>query len=156
MNKAREADPATDADQRRRSALVLWRWGPSWTLLAVTFLLINSPAAAQKRREALLRLREDVATAVAHVSLNEKQTQTLDRCQQTVLLAAQSGRARKTVRPRDLHGALREIEKTVREGPFQTTDQTLVQQDIDQVRLIEQNRRKRPRQRARLPIPTED
>lgn len=153
---AREAERATNVDQRRNSSLVLWRWGPAWTLLAVTLLLITSPAAAQKRREALLRLREDVATAVAHVSLNEKQTQTLDRCQQTILLAAQSGRARKTVHPRDLHGALRDIEKTVREGPFQTTDQTLVQQDIDQVRLIEQNRRKRPRPRARLPIPTED
>ena len=65
-------------------------------LLAATFLLIVSPNYGQKRREVILRLRDDISTAMAHASLNEKQTQKLDRNRQSLLLTAQSGRARKT------------------------------------------------------------
>ncbi len=37
--------------------------------LAVAFLLLSNPIHAQNRREAILRLRDDVSTAMAHVSV---------------------------------------------------------------------------------------
>jgi hypothetical protein len=51
--------------------------------LAATLLLL--PFQAQKRREAILRLRDDVSPAIAPSTLNEKQTEKLDR-RQTLLL----------------------------------------------------------------------
>jgi len=61
--------------------------------LAVTSVFLLQPAHAQKRREAILQLRDDVAIAMAHASLTEKQIQKPDHSRQTLLLAAQSGRA---------------------------------------------------------------
>jgi phosphoenolpyruvate carboxylase len=72
--------------------------------LAVTLLLLAHPTYAQKRREAILQLRDDVSTAMAHATLTEKQTQKLDHCRQTLLLAAQSGKLRKAATKRDLDG----------------------------------------------------
>jgi len=153
MRTGKEAEPVSKTAPRRQPTSVSRRVNvATFVLLAVTFLLISFPAGAQKRREAILRLRDDVSTAVAHASLNEKQTQALDRCQQTLLLAAQSGRARQTVNEKDLHGALREIEKTLRNGPFPAEDRTLVEQDIDRVRTIDQNRHRRPHPRQRVTI----
>ena len=83
-------------------------------LLAATFLLIVSPNYGQKRREVILRLRDDISTAMAHASLNEKQTQKLDRNRQSLLLTAQSGRARKTSSQPNLEATLKEIEKAFR------------------------------------------
>lgn len=119
--------------------------------LATIVLSTSSPVFCQKRREAILRLRDDVSTAIAHTSLNEKQTQKLDRCRETLLLAAQSGRARHTVPVRDLHGALKDIEKTIRSGRFQPDDRTVVQQDINQVRWLEQYRRTQRQRVAAYP-----
>ena len=45
----------------------------------------HRPISAQKRREAILRLRDDVSPAIAPSTLNEKQTEKLDR-RQTLLL----------------------------------------------------------------------
>jgi hypothetical protein len=111
--------------------------------LAATFFLLSFPIGAQKRREAILRLRDDVSTAMARVSLSEKQAQKLSRSQQTLLLSAQSGRTRKMTTKRDLDGALKEIEKVFHGGPFQREDQELVRQDIDQLRSIERSQRAR-------------
>jgi hypothetical protein len=74
---------------------------------------------------------------MAHASLTEKQTQKLDRCRQTLLLAAQSGRRRRTASRRELDGAVRDIERALYNGPFQTDDRNLIHQDIDQLRAIE-------------------
>jgi hypothetical protein len=117
--------------------------------LAAILFLCSSPVSAQKRREAILRLRDDVSTAMAHASLTEKQTQRLDRCQQTLLLSAQSGRARRMATKRDLDSALKDIERLFHGGPFHAEDQELVRQDIDQLRSIERNQRARRYTRAR-------
>jgi hypothetical protein len=117
--------------------------------LAAAFLILSFDASAQKRREAILRLRDDVSTAMAHVSLNEKQTEKLDRCRQTLLLSAQSGRARKVTARKDLDSALKDIEKSLHGGPFQPADQDLVRQDIDVLRAIERDQRARRYARRR-------
>jgi hypothetical protein len=80
---------------------------------------------------------------MAHASLTQKQTQKLDRCRQTLLLAAQSGRRRTAASRKDLDGAVRDIEKALQNGPFQADDSNLVRQDIDQLRAIERNQRAR-------------
>jgi len=107
--------------------------------LTLTPLLLVHPTYAQKRREAILQLREDVSTAMAHATLTEKQTQKLDHCRQTLLLAAQSGRMRKAVTKRDLDGAVKDIEKAFTGGFFQSDDRDLVREDIAQLRAIERN-----------------
>ena len=111
-------------------------------LLALTLapLLLVHPTHAQKRREAILQLRDDVSTAMAHATLTEKQTQKLDHCRQTLLLAAQSGRMRKAATKRDLDGAVKDIEKAFTGGPFQANDRDAVREDIAQLRAIERNR----------------
>jgi hypothetical protein len=111
--------------------------------LAVTFLLCSNLMHAQKRREAILRLREDVSTAMAHASLSEKQTQKLDHCRQTLLLAAQSGRIRSVASKRDLDGAVRDIQKLFQSGPFQPDDRDLVRQDIEHLHAIQRSQRTR-------------
>jgi hypothetical protein len=111
--------------------------------LAATLLILPFQASSQKRRETILRLRDDVSTAMAHAALNEKQTEKLDRCRQTLLLSAQSGRARKITAKKDLDSALKDIEKSLHAGPFQPADQDLVRQDIDELRAIERNQRAR-------------
>ncbi|MCU1272616.1 MAG: hypothetical protein JWO48_47 [Bryobacterales bacterium] len=118
--------------------------------LAAIFLLIVYPTYGQKRREAILRLRDNISTAMAHINLNEKQTQKLDRYRQTLLITAQSGRARKTSSQPNLEATLKEIEKTFHSGPFKPEDRNLVQQDIDQLRAIERNRRTRRYSRKRI------
>ena len=110
---------------------------------AAALLLFSYPLFAQKRRETILRLRDDVSTAMAHANMTQKQTQRLDRCRQTLLLAAQSGRRRKAASRKDLDGAVRDIEKALQNGPFQSDDSNLVRQDIDQLRAIERNQRAR-------------
>src|SRR5689334_20924062 len=100
--------------------------------LAVAFLLFPNLVRAQNRREAILRLRDDVSAAMAHVSVEEKQTQKLDHCRQTLLLATQSGPARAT--RKDLDQALRDIEKIFRSNSFLQDDRDAVRQDINQVR----------------------
>jgi len=107
--------------------------------LAVTSVLLLYPASAQKRRDAILQLRDDITTAMAHAGLNEKQTQKLDHCRQTLLLAAQSGRVHKAATKRDLDGALRDVERAFSAGPFQADDRDLVRQDIAQLRAIERD-----------------
>jgi hypothetical protein len=81
--------------------------------LAATLLLLLPPLQAQARREAILRLREDVSTAMAHVSLNEKQIQKLDRCRQTLLVSAQAGRARGTGNKKDMDATVKDIEQAI-------------------------------------------
>lgn len=110
---------------------------------AAALLFLSCPLFAQKRRETILRLRDDVSTAMSHASLTQKQTQKLDRCRQTLLLAAQSGRRRRAASRKDLDGAVRDIEKALQNGPFQADDSNLVRQDIDQLRAIERNQRAR-------------
>jgi len=117
---------------------------------AATFLFVIYPAYGQKRREVILRLRDDISTAMAHASLNEKQTQKLDRNRQSLLLTAQSGRARKTSNQPNLEATLKEIEKTFHGSPFQPEDRNVVQQDIAQLRTIERNRRARRYSRKRI------
>jgi len=107
--------------------------------LTLTPLLLVHPTYGQKRREAILQLRDDVSTAMAHATLTEKQTQKLDHCRQTLLLAAQSGRMRKAATKRDLDGAVKDIEKAFTGGPFQVDDRDVVRQDIAQLRAIERN-----------------
>lgn len=111
--------------------------------LAACFLLAVVPMHAQKRREAILRLREHVSTAMSHASLTEKQNQKLEQCRQTLLLSAQSGRTRKLTTRKDLDTAIREIERVFHNGPFQPADRDLVRQDVDQLRAIERNQRAR-------------
>ena len=101
------------------------------------------PIHAQKRRDAILQLRDDVSTAMAHVSLTEKLTQKLDRCRQTLLLAAQSGRVYKAVTKRDLDAAVKDIEKALIGGPFQADDRDLVREDIAELRAVERNQQVR-------------
>ncbi len=110
---------------------------------AAALLLLSYPLFAQKRRETILRLRDDVSTAMAHANMTQKQTQKLDRCRQTLLVAAQSGRMRKAASRKDLDAAVRDIEKALQNGPFQADDSNLVRQDIDQLRAIERNQRAR-------------
>jgi hypothetical protein len=117
--------------------------------LAALFLILTFDASAQKRREAILRLRDDVSTAMAHSTLNEKQTEKLDRCRQMLLLSAQSGRARRVTAKKDLDNALKNIEKAFHGGPFQPEDRDLVHKDIDQLRDIERNQRARQYARQR-------
>ena len=107
--------------------------------LAVTFLFLLNPINAQKRREAILRLRDDVSAAMAHASLTERQTQKLDRCRQTLLLAAHSGRVRQAATRRDLDGAVRDIERLFQSGVFQFDDSELVRQDVDELRSLQRN-----------------
>jgi hypothetical protein len=107
--------------------------------LAIAPLLLAHPTYAQKRREAILQLRDDVSTAMSHATLTEKQTQKLDRSRQTLLLAAQSGKLRKAATKRDLDSAVKEIEKALSEGPFQAGDRDVVREDIAQLRVIERN-----------------
>jgi hypothetical protein len=118
--------------------------------LAVSLLLLAAyPIHAQKRRDAIIRLRDDVSAAMAHASLNEKQTQKLDHCRQTLLLSAQAGRARVSSR-KDLDGALRDIEKVFHSGPFLPEDRDVVRRDIGQLRVIERNQRARRNPRSRF------
>jgi hypothetical protein len=116
---------------------------------AAAFLLLPFDASAQKRRAAILRLHDDVSTAMAHSTLSEKQTEKLDRCRQTLLLSAQSGRARKVTARKDLDNAMKDIEKALHGGPFQPEDRDLVHKDIDQIRDIERNQRARQYARRR-------
>ena len=119
---------------------------PRSPAFAATLLLIAHRMPAQNRREVILRLREDVSTATAHVSLNEMQTLKLDRCRQTLLMAAQSGSVDKAASGKDLDGALRDIEKYFQKDLFLQEDRDAVRQDISQLRAIER------RQRARRPV----
>jgi hypothetical protein len=107
--------------------------------LAVTSILLLPPAHAQKRRDAILQLRDDVSTAMAHATLTEKQIEKLDHCRQTLLLAAQSGRVHKAASKRDLDAAVKDIDKAFQGGPFQADDRDLVRQDIAQLRAIERD-----------------
>jgi len=116
---------------------------------AAAVLLFSFPLVAQRRRQAVLHLREDVSSAMSHVTLNGKQTQKLDRCRQTLLLAAQSGKARKTVTPADLDRAVNHIDKISRSAGFQDGDRERIRQDIDELRAIERRQNVR-RVRARL------
>src|SRR6266851_1721159 len=122
-------------------------WSGCWLKrlapLAVAFLLFSNPIHAQNRREAILRLRDDVSTAMAHVNVEEKLTQKLDHCRQTLLMAAQSGPARAT--RKDLDQALRDIDKIFRSGSFLPDDRDAVHRDISQVRAIQRNPRLNPR-----------
>ena len=111
-------------------------------------LLIAVPTHAQHRRELLLRLRDDVSTAVAHASLTEKQTQNMDRCQQTLLLAAQSRRGQKVVNDRDLQHALKGLEKAGKDAAFRPQDRQAIESDLREYRRIERNRQ-RPGYRKR-------
>ena len=106
--------------------------------LAAVCFLASQPLHAQKRREVILRLRDDVATAMAHVSLEEKQTLKLDRCRQMLLLGSQSGGAQK-----NLSGAVNDIEKLFHKGLFLDEDRKAVEQDIHQLRIIERNQQAR-------------
>ena len=140
----------TVTDRARVSNASLRRVCLARTLtLAATLLLISHPLLAQKRRETILRLREDVSTAMAHVNLNEKQIQKLDRCRQTLLVSAQSGRARGTGRKKDLDGAVSDIAKLFRGNMFLQEDRGAVLQDIEQLRTLERNQRARYARRQR-------
>jgi hypothetical protein len=116
--------------------------------LAFVPLLISVPTHAQHRRELLLRLRDDVSTAVAHASLTEKHTQNMDRCQQTLLLAAQSRRGQKLVNDRDLQHALKDLEKAGKDAAFRAQDRQAIESDLQEYRRIERNRQ-RPGYRKR-------
>jgi hypothetical protein len=116
--------------------------------LAFVPLLISVPTHAQHRRELLVRLRDDVSTAVAHASLTEKQRQNMDRCQQTLLLAAQSRRDRKLVNDRDLQHALKDLEKAGKDAAFRAQDRQAIESDLQEYRRIERNRQ-RPGYRKR-------
>lgn len=76
---------------------------------------------------------------MAHASLTEKQTQKLDHCLQTLLLAAQSGRLRKAATKRDLDAAVKDIEKICNAGSFQADDRDAVREDIAQLRAIQRD-----------------
>jgi len=119
--------------------------------LAFVPLLISVPTHAQHRRELLLRLRDDVSTAVAHASLTEKQTQNMDRCQQMLLLAAQSRRdhKHKLVNDRDLQHALKDLEKAGKDAAFRPEDRQAIESDLQEYRRIERNRQ-RPYRKRRI------
>jgi len=112
-------------------------------------LLIVVPTHAQHRHELLLRLRDDVSTAVAHASLTEKQTQNMDRCQQTLLLAAQSRRDHKLVSDRDVQHALKDLEKAGKDAAFRPQDRQAIESDLREYRRIERNRQ-RPYRKRRI------
>lgn len=116
--------------------------------LAVLPLLIAVPTHAQHRRELLVRLRDDVSTAVAHARLTEKQTQNLDRCRQTLLLAAQSRPDSRLVNDRDLQHALKDLEKAGKDPAFRAEDRQAIERDLREYRRIERNRQ-RPGYRKR-------
>ncbi len=116
--------------------------------LAFVPLIISVPTHAQHRRELLLRLRDDVSTAVAHASLTEKHMQNMDRCQQTLLLAAQSRRNQKLVNDRDLQHALKDLEKAGKDAAFRPEDRQAIESDLQEYRRIERNRQ-RPGYRKR-------
>ena len=126
-----------------RAGLHIFGLRPACLVLAGTLMFPLYPIHAQKRRDAILQLRDDVSTAMAHVSLTEKLTQKLDRCRQTLLLAAQSGRVYKAVTKRDLDAAVKDIEKALIGGPFQADDRDLVREDIAELRAIERNQQVR-------------
>lgn len=115
--------------------------------LAAACFLTSNPICAQNRREVILRLRDDVATAMAHVSLEEKQVQKLDRCRQTLLLASQSGQKNTGGGKKDLDAAVSDIERLFQKRLFLEEDRKGVEQDIRQLRLIERNQeaRRNPR-----------
>ena len=96
-----------------------------------------------------MRLRDDVSTAVAHASLTEKQTQNMDRCQQTLLLAAQSRRDRKLVSDRDVQHALKDLEKAGKDAAFRPQDRQAIESDLREYRRIERNRQ-RPYRKRRI------
>ncbi len=135
------AEPAHNL--HRRSSGYGRRMTERLASLTAAFLLFSTPIHAQNRREAILRLRDDVSTAMAHVSVEEKLTQKLDHCRQTLLMAAQSGPARAT--RKDLDQALRDIDKIFRSSLFLPDDRDAVHRDISQVRAIERNPRLNPR-----------
>ena len=142
MGTATEPAQANNAARQvfrlRRAHAELWA-------LAVASVLFSNPLHAQNRREAILRLRDDVSAAMAHVGIEEKQTQKLDHCRQTLLMATQSGPARAT--RKDLDQALRDIEKIFHGSSFLQGDRDAVRQDISQIRAIERNPRARPNAR---------
>ena len=117
--------------------------------LAFVPLLISVPTHAQHRRELLVRLRDDVSTAVAHSSLAEKQRQNMDRCQQTLLLAAQSRRDHKLVNDRDLQHALKDLEKAGKDAAFRPQDRQAIESDLREYRRVERNRQ-RPYRKRRI------
>jgi len=117
--------------------------------LAFVPLLISVPTHAQHRRELLVRLRDDVSTAVAHSSLTEKQRQNMDRCQQTLLLAAQSRRDHKLVNDRDLQHALKDLEKAGKDAAFRPQDRQAIESDLREYRRVERNRQ-RPYRKRRI------
>jgi len=111
--------------------------------LAATCFLISQSIYAQKRRETILQLRDDVATAMAHVSLEEKQTQKLDHCRQSLLLASQPGPKSPGGSKKDLDAAVSDIEKLFHKSLFLEEDRKAVEQDIHQLRVIERNQQAR-------------
>src|SRR5690242_10682488 len=111
MNVVPEPAEVYNAQPQRLPLLRRAHLVPTVALAATLVFLF--PLFAQKRREAILRLRDDVSTAMAHASLTEKQTQKLDRCRQTLLLAAQSGRRRRAASKRELDSAVRDIERAL-------------------------------------------
>ena len=125
--------PSATALELRRA------WPARPLLLAATLVLLVYSAPAQQRRETILQLRDDVFTAMAHVSLTEEQTEKLDRCRQTLLLAAQSGRMRKAATRRNMNAAVKDIEKTFKDAPFQDGDRNTVREDIARLRAIQRS-----------------
>lgn len=142
---SKEAEPGSNAKwQAFRSAHGLRRAPLAhWLALAAICFLISQPVQAQNRREAILQLRDDAAAAMAHVSLQEKQTQKLDHCRQTLLLASQPGQKSAGGTNKDLDAAVSDIEKLFRKGPFLEEDRKTVAQDIHQLRAIERNQQAR-------------
>jgi hypothetical protein len=111
--------------------------------LAAACVLAAQPIRAQNRNDVIRQLRDDVGTATAHVSLEEKQTQKLDRSRQALLLALQSGGKTPGGTRKDLDGAVREIEKLFLKGLFLDEDRNTVMQDIRQLRALERSQRAR-------------
>ena len=122
-------------------------WCHAGLTLAMTSVLLLQPAQAQKRRDAILQLRDDVSTAMAHATLTEKQTQKLDHSRQTLLLAAESGRVHKAATKHELDAAVKDIEKAVNSSPFQAEDRDQIRQDIAQLRTIEHDQQIKRAQR---------
>jgi len=135
------------AEPARNAIWFVLRRTPLPLALAAICFFISQSAYAQNRREVILRLRDDVATAMAHVSLEEKQVQKLDRCRQTLLLASQSGQKNTGGGKKDLDAAVSDIEKLFQKRLFLEEDRKGVEQDIRQLRLIERNQeaRRNPR-----------
>jgi hypothetical protein len=137
MNPVPEPAQVSNARTRAAPPVFASRRVARLLALAITPLILVCSAYPQKRREAILQLRDDVTTAMSHATLTEKQTQKLDRSRQTLLLAAQSGKMRKAATKRDLDGAVKDIEKALSDGPFQGDDRDVVREDIAQLRAIE-------------------